>query len=93
MGGPGSPPRVRVVRLGDLVGEQAVDLFTRDRPRGESRNHPPPDPDNPMHRLSLERQLLALGGMFALCTIRMLRYRRLRRRSRRTVRGDPCFER
>lgn len=84
----GAPARVRVVRLGDLVGEQAIDLFTRDRPRGEDRNKPPPDPDNPLHQMSLQRQLVALGGMLALCAIMMLRYRRLRRQSRRRVEVD-----
>jgi hypothetical protein len=85
----GGPARVRVVRLGDLVGEQPIDIFTRDLPRGESRNRLAPDPDNPLHQLSLRRQLIALGGMFALCAILMLRYRRLRRQRRRSVSSDP----
>ncbi len=89
----GSPPRVRVVRLGDLVGEQPIDIFTRDRPRGEGRNRLSPDPDNPLHQLSLRRQLVALGGMFALCAILMLRYRRLRRKQRRQISADPRFQR
>jgi hypothetical protein len=89
----GSPPRVRVVRLGDLVGDQPIDIFTRDRPRGEGRNRPPPDPDNPLHGLSLRRQLVALGGMVVLCAILMLRYRRLRRKQRRQVGVDPRFGR
>jgi len=89
----GSPPQVRVVRLGDLVGEQPIDLFTRDRPRGESRNRLPSDPDNPLHQLSLRRQLVALGGMFVLCAILMLRYRRLRRTQRRQVTTDPRLNR
>jgi hypothetical protein len=36
---------------------------------------------------------VALGGMFALCAILMLRYRRLRRKSRRTVSVDPRLDR
>ena len=85
----GEPARVRVVRLGDLVGQQPIDLFTRDRPRGESRLKPPPDPDNPLHQMSLKRQMVALGGMFALCAILMLRYRRLRHQGGRKVTIDP----
>lgn len=85
----GDPARVRVARIGDLVGDAPVDLFTRDRPRGEARAQPPPDPDNPLHQLSLTRQWVAAGGMFVLCALLLFRLRRLRRKSRERERLMP----
>jgi hypothetical protein len=87
----GQPALVRVARLGDLVGEQPIDCYTRDRPRGADRNRPPPDPDNPLHKLSFKRQMVALGGMFALCALLMFRARRLLRKQRE--RGMPIIPR
>jgi hypothetical protein len=87
----GDPARVRVARIGDLFGDAPVDLFTRDRPRGEARAKPPPDPDNPLHQLPLTRQWVAAGGMFVLCALLLFRLRRLRQKRKERDRATKLM--